>query len=73
MTTVRLVRQTALLTLVGPGGVGKTRLALHVAGEVAADFADGVVFVSLAAIDDPALVGPTIAVALGIADWDTQR
>ena len=68
----QLVRQTALLTLVGPGGVGKTRLALHVAGAVTDAFADGVVFVSLASLSDPALVGPTIAEALGITDGDTR-
>jgi predicted ATPase/tetratricopeptide (TPR) repeat protein len=71
-TLVRLVRQTALLTLVGPGGVGKTRLALHVAGEVADGFADGVVFVPLAALGDSSLVGPAIATALGLADRGVQ-
>ena len=71
-TVARLLKQRALLTLVGPGGVGKTRLALHVAREVADGFADGVVFVPLASISDPALVGPTIARALGLSDWDAQ-
>jgi predicted ATPase len=55
-----------LLTLTGPGGVGKTRLALAAAGEVAARFPDGVWFVGLAPIADPALVAPTITRALGI-------
>ncbi len=57
-----------LLTLTGPGGVGKTRLALEVAQRVADSFADGALFVPLAPVDDPALVEPTIAAALGVRD-----
>lgn len=55
-----------LVTLTGPGGIGKTRLALQVAAELAGDFADGVAFVPLASIRDPDLVAVTIAQALHV-------
>src|SRR4051794_32833250 len=57
-----------LLTLTGPGGVGKTRLALHVAGDVSPHYADGICFVSLAPISDPTIVLPAIAQAFGVLD-----
>lgn len=55
-----------LLTMTGPGGVGKTRLALGVATEMSGEFADGVRFVSLAAITDPKLVPTAIMHALDL-------
>jgi predicted ATPase len=50
----------------GPGGVGKSRLALHVAAELAGHFQAGVHYVPLASLDDPALVMPTLAQHLGL-------
>ncbi|HEY0070409.1 MAG TPA: tetratricopeptide repeat protein, partial [Chloroflexia bacterium] len=54
-----------LLTITGPGGMGKTRLALQVAAELVDQFQDGVFFVPLAHITDPILVAPAIAQTLG--------
>ncbi len=64
--------ETRLLTLVGPGGVGKTRLAIRVAEEARAAFANGVAFVSLAPVADPTLVLLTIARALGVPEAPGQ-
>jgi len=61
-----------LLTLTGSGGVGKTRLAIQAATQLRAEFADGVWFVALAPITDPALVMPTIAQALGVQEIQGQ-
>jgi predicted ATPase/class 3 adenylate cyclase len=61
-----------LLTLTGPGGTGKTRLGLQVAAELSDHFADGVFFVNLAPISDPALVLPTIALTLGVTESATR-
>lgn len=57
-----------LVTLTGPGGTGKTRLAIHVADLLIPHFKDGVFFVALASVSDPALVAATIAQALGIME-----
>ena len=63
-----LLGETRLLTLTGPGGVGKTRLALQLAADQAERFADGVWLTELAGLSEPALVPRQIATALRIAD-----
>jgi predicted ATPase/class 3 adenylate cyclase len=64
---------TRLLTVTGAGGSGKTRLALQVAAEMVDEFTEGVFFVPLAAVHDPALVGTTIAQAAGVHVVDDLR
>ena len=56
-----------LITLTGPGGTGKTRLAIHIAGETLQRFPHGVFFVNLGTLQDSALVGVTIARTIGVA------
>jgi predicted ATPase len=61
-----------LVTLTGPGGVGKTRLAIQVAADLASQFADGASFISLASLTDPQLVVQTVARALQVSEADDQ-
>ncbi|MFN8662406.1 MAG: NB-ARC domain-containing protein [Thermomicrobiales bacterium] len=62
-----------LLTLTGPGGVGKTRLALSVVQDMAEHFRDGVVWIDLAPVRDPTLLPVTMAAALGLTPSSGNR
>lgn len=67
-----LQRGVRLITLVGPPGIGKTRLGLQVADDVMHLFPDGVFFIGLAPVSDPALVVPTIARTLDLSQPNTK-
>jgi predicted ATPase len=67
-TLVGLLAERRLVTLTGPGGSGKTRLALRTAAEVADRFADGAYFVAVASIEDPALLPGAIASELNLPE-----
>ncbi|MFC6933717.1 ATP-binding protein [Actinomadura yumaensis] len=62
------LKEHRLVTMVGPGGVGKTRIALAVAERVAGDFADGVWFVDLVPVSEPERVGAAVAAAVGVGE-----
>src|SRR5437773_3542423 len=64
--------RSRLLTLTGPGGTGKTRLALAAAGVVSACYPEGVCWVELAPLDDPGVVAQVVARRLGAPDWPGQ-
>lgn len=64
---------TRLVTLTGPGGIGKTRLAIEVASRMASEFAHGACFISLAAVRDPALAVTSIAHSLGLKGQGDER
>lgn len=64
----RILMDTRLVTLMGFGGCGKTRLAVEVARDLVGEFKDGVWLVELAPLSDPALVLPAVASTLGVKD-----
>ncbi|TDC14665.1 ATP-binding protein [Kribbella albertanoniae] len=66
-------RITRLLTLTGPGGIGKTRLTMAVASELSEDFPDGVCWVPLASLTDAEGVAPAVAASIGLHPLDTTR
>jgi predicted ATPase/class 3 adenylate cyclase/tetratricopeptide (TPR) repeat protein len=68
----RLLQNAHLLTLIGPGGTGKTRLSIQAASEMLHQYPDGVWFVELAPILDPLLVSRTTAISIGLRD-EPQR
>lgn len=69
----RLLGQCRLLTLIGPGGVGKTRLAVRAADEAARGFADGVCFVDLGSLRQPGLLAETLCEALGLPGQSSEQ
>src|SRR5262249_47053276 len=68
-----LLDEARLLTLHGPGGVGKTRLALEVASRTAGDYRDGIFFCDLAAVTLPQAVTRAVATAAGLSERAFRR
>ena len=62
-----------LVTLIGAGGIGKTRLSQHIASQLLGEYANGVWLVELASLSDPALVPQTVAAVFGIQQGTTAR
>jgi predicted ATPase/DNA-binding CsgD family transcriptional regulator/tetratricopeptide (TPR) repeat protein len=73
-TATALIRrpEVRLLSMIGTGGIGKTRLAIAVATELLEDFSDGISFVGLAPLRDPNMVLPTIAHTLGLKESESE-
>lgn len=71
-TLAQRIQHTRIVTLVGTGGCGKTRLALESAAHVAGQFSDGAYFIDLAPLNDAAFIPATVAAALGIRDQAEQ-
>jgi predicted ATPase/DNA-binding CsgD family transcriptional regulator len=69
---VRMLRSARLVTLTGPAGVGKTRLALRAAAAARQQFADGVCLVQLGGLRDPRLLPDTVAACLGLPESDAR-
>jgi predicted ATPase len=65
---IHLLKKVRMVTLIGPGGTGKTRLSIQVANDVLDQYPDGVWLVELAPVSDPLLIPRTIAIAIGLRD-----
>ena len=67
-----LLRTARLVTVTGPGGVGKTRVALRAAARACGQFADGVCLAELGGLHDPDLLPHTVATCLGLPEQDSR-